>query len=322
MKREFLYLFVISAISLCFGAHYPFPQNKVTYGIKVVGDSSADVQYVYNSWLSGYYQEQDTLARITWDNDSQTASEGIGYGMLIMVCMDNAQNNTRPKFDKLWRYYKKFRDYNGVMNWKIDKFSSVAYDGQGGATDADLDAAAALILAYRQWGDTTYFSDARDLASAIWQVEVNSDRFLKPGDSWDGQQDPSYFNTGAMELFKSVDANDWSTVINNCYDLLYKVCDTATGFPPDWCDQDGTIPSGEGFGWEAIRVPWRMAWAYSWFGREDAAKIDNKIAIWIRRATGDNPSAIKSLYMLDGTPQGDGNAAYAGGLSCAGMTSA
>jgi hypothetical protein len=120
MKCEFLHLFVIVAISLSFGAHYPFPQNKVTYGIKVVGDSSADVQNVYNSWLSGYYQEQDTLARITWDNDSQTASEGIGYGMLIMVCMDNAQNNTRPKFDKLWRYYKKFRDYNGVMNWKID----------------------------------------------------------------------------------------------------------------------------------------------------------------------------------------------------------
>ena len=322
MKREFPYLFVIAAISLSFGAHYPFPQNKVTYGIKVVGDSSADVQYVYNSWLSGYYQEQDTLARITWDNDSQTASEGIGYGMLIMVCMDNAQNNTRPKFDKLWRYYKKFRDYNGVMNWKIDRFLGVAFDGQGGATDADLDAAAALILAYRQWGDTTYFSDARDLASAIWQVEVNADHFLKPGDSWDGQQDPSYFNTAAMELFKSVDANDWSTVINNCYDLLYKVCDTATGLPPDWCDQDGTIPSGEGFGWEAIRVPWRMAWAYSWFGREDAAKIDNKIVAWIRRATGNSPSAIKSLYTLDGTPQGDGNAAYAGGLSCAGMTSA
>jgi hypothetical protein len=65
-----------------------------------------------------------------------------------------------------------------------------------------------------------------------------------------------------------------------------------------------------------------MAWAYSWFGREDAAKIDNKIVAWIRRATGNSPSAIKSLYTLDGTPQGDGNAAYAGGLSCAGMTSA
>jgi hypothetical protein len=65
-----------------------------------------------------------------------------------------------------------------------------------------------------------------------------------------------------------------------------------------------------------------MAWAYSWFGREDAAKIDDKIATWIRRATGDSPSAIKSLYTLEGIPQGDGNAAYAGGLSCAGMISA
>jgi endoglucanase len=318
MKILFSILFVFSLVS---AANYPFPQNKVAFGIKVTTDGSADVQSVYQSWLSGYYEEQGDLARIDWDTKSQTVSEGIGYGLLIMVCMDNAQNNTRPKFDKLWRYYKKFRNNNGVMNWKIDGFNAVTGDGKNGATDAELDAATALVLAYRQWGDESYKSDAVALISAIWNTEVNANRYLKPGDAWDTKKNLSYFSTGALELFKSVDSHDWSTVITKSFTLLKKVCNSTTGLPPDWCSEDGNTLMGQ-FGYEAVRVPWRMAWAYSWFGQKDAGDIDAKIATWIRGATGNSPSAIKANYSLTGSAQENSNAAFTGALSCAGMTSA
>jgi endo-1,4-beta-D-glucanase Y len=302
--------------------NFPFPQNKVLHGIKTTSDVSAVVQSTYETWLSTYYVEQDSLARITWDNKGQTASEGIAYGMLIMVCMDNPQNKTHEKFDKLWRYYKKFKDNFGVMHWKIDGFSSVASDGQSGATDAELDAATALILAYRQWGDQKYLTDVRELLSAVWHAEIDEKGFLKPGDMWDERKNLSYFNIGAMQLFKSVDTNNWSNVIRNSVDLIKKVCDTATGLPPDWCSQDGQYVFG-GFGWEAIRVPWRMAWAYSWFGTIEAFDINNKIIKWIRQTTSDNPGAIKSLYSQSGIPSSDtSNTAYTGGLTCAGMISA
>lgn len=51
---------------------------------------------------------------------------------------------------------KRWLDGTGLMNWKIDGFSGVA--GGGGATDADLDAATALVLAFRQWSDQTYLA--------------------------------------------------------------------------------------------------------------------------------------------------------------------
>jgi hypothetical protein len=219
MKCKIIYFFILCVVSISFAANFPFPQNKVMYGIKTTTDVSADVESAYQSWLSGYYEEQDSLARIDWDTKSQTVSEGIGYGMLIMVCMDNSQNNTRTKFDKLWRYYKKFRNSNGVMNWKIDGFSGVSGDGKNGATDAELDAATALVLAYRQWADQTYLKDAQTLINAIWTHEVNANKYLKPGDAWDTKKDPSYFSTGGMELFKSVDSRDWSTVMANSFTL-------------------------------------------------------------------------------------------------------
>jgi hypothetical protein len=86
MKFKFS-LIVILVVQFSYGAKFPFPQNKVLHGIKATGDVSAIVQSTFESWLSTYYVEQDSLARITWDNKGQTASEGIAYGMLIMVCM-------------------------------------------------------------------------------------------------------------------------------------------------------------------------------------------------------------------------------------------
>jgi endo-1,4-beta-D-glucanase Y len=208
------------------------------------------------------------------------------------------------------------------MHWKIDGFSNVAADGQSGATDAELDAAAALILAYRQWGDQRYLTDVKELITAIWKTEVNDEGFLKPGDIWDERKNPSYFNIGAMELFKTVDTNNWARVIKNSFDLLKKVCDTATGLPPDWCSQDGEYVFG-GFGWEAVRVPWRMAWTYSWFGTAEAYTINNKIIKWIRQTTSNNPKEIKSLYSQSGIPSSDtSNTAFTGGLTCAGLIKA
>jgi endo-1,4-beta-D-glucanase Y len=321
MKLIVIQFSILCFLSINLAANYPFPQNKVAYGIKTTSDVASDVESVYQSWLSRYYREQDSLARITWDNDSQTVSEGIGYGMLIMVCMDNAQNNTRPKFDKLWRYYKKFRDNDSVMNWKINGFTSVADDGSSGATDAEMDVATALVLAFRQWGDSAYCRDAQTLINAIWTYEVNSNGYLKPGDIWDNLKDPSYFSTGGMQLFQSVDAHDWSTVMANSFSLLKKVCQDTTGLPPDWCSEDGASITGE-FGWEAVRVPWRMAWAYSWFGQQDAAEIDAKIVTWIRTETQNDPTAIKSLYTRAGVAQSDtANTAFTGALTCAGMPS-
>jgi hypothetical protein len=88
---------------------FPFPQDqKYAFGIKPTGANHNDVQAAYNIFVKNYYEESGDMARIKWDTPTQTVSEGIGYGMLIMCYMDNATNNTQAKFDKLWAYYQHF----------------------------------------------------------------------------------------------------------------------------------------------------------------------------------------------------------------------
>jgi endo-1,4-beta-D-glucanase Y len=319
MKKRYVFLSIVFATSIIFAANYPFPQNRVNFGIKATTAAASDVQAAFDQWKKKFYEENGTEARIKFDDKTQTVSEGIGYGMLIMVCMDNSHNSTQDEFDKLWSYYKKHCNGNGLMNWKINGFSDVV--GKNGATDGDLDAATGLVLAFRQWGNEKYRTDARELIEKIWTFEVNADKYLKPGDAWDTKKNPSYFSTGALELFKSVDTHDWDAVIKNSYTLIKTVANSSSGLVPDWCSQDGNTQEGE-FGYDAVRTPWRLAWAYAWFGHPDAATICTKMATWIRSSTNENPAAIKSGYTRSGSAQVSySNATYTGLLSCAGMVS-
>jgi endo-1,4-beta-D-glucanase Y len=303
-------------------AKFPFPaKGGYKYGIWANSENfSNEVQKNYSEWLSKYYEESGNLARIKFDNPSETVSEGIGYGMLIMVYMDNSLNNTKEKFNKLWNYYKKFPNENQLMHWKINGFTNVSK--QNAATDAELDVAVGLLMAFYQWGDQSYLTDAKDLIGKIWKYEVNERKYLKPGDVWDGDKNPSYFSTAAFELFKSVDNNDWSTLTTNSYNLIKKVQHSTSGLVPDWCSEAGN-PTGQSFGYDAVRTPWRMAWAYAWYNHGDAKVINDKIASWIISKTGSKPADIKAGYSLDGNATvGYGNALYTSALTCAGMCSA
>ena len=286
---------------------YPFPQAvKYVYGIKPSNISNDRIQACYTDFVTRLYEENTdkTMARIKWDTESMTVSEGIGYGMIIMVYMDNATNNTQVKFDKLWKYYNSFLNKNRLMNWKINGFTGVTTDGVNAATDAELDVAIGLLEAFKQWGDEKYLNDAKVLIDTISKVEINASGYIKPGDTWDLEKNCSYFCTGALELFKKSTTFDWAKVIANSYSLMKKARNTTTGLIPNWCSEQGT-PSTHGergqFTYDAIRIPWRLAWAYCWYGHEDAKTICSDMASWITAKTSGDPAKICDKYNLDGS---------------------
>ena len=167
MKRLLcLSLLIIFPAAIIFAApKYPFPQNvRYSYGISPTKVNAEKVQEAFDEFME-LYEEQGGLARIKHDNLQNSVSEGIAYGMLLLVYMDNDENNTQPKFDKIWAYYNNFLDPKGLMNWKISGFSQPTSDGRNSATDAELDAAVALMQAYKQWGDEKYLNDAKTLIS-------------------------------------------------------------------------------------------------------------------------------------------------------------
>ena len=345
---------LLGAIGIATAQNYPFPQNyQYPYGEIYTGNNVQNtLQSLYTAWKSNYYVTSGDLGRVKFvqegEDGTNSVSEGIAYGMLIFVYMDNAQNNTQSDFDRLWRYYKKNSNNNGVMNWKVNAFTGQVTAGSGnanGATDADLDAAQALLMAHKQWGSNgsiNYLNEAKTLINAIWNHEVNSARHLKPGDMFDDYKNPCYFITNAMQLFAYVESKEgwqthsWSSVISNCYSLIKKTRDNSTGLVPDWCYENGGHLSGlingkfeSIFGYDAVRVPWRMAHAYAWYGHQDAYDIAAKIVDWAQ-AKYSNPDDIVDGYKLNGTPGtglggslsswGTGkNACFKGGVSMAAM---
>jgi endo-1,4-beta-D-glucanase Y len=313
--------------------NFPFPQKnaKYPYGIVPTTVDPAKIQKAYDEFMKLYEEDNATgLARIKHDQTANTVSEGIGYGMMILVYMDNDQNKTQAKFDKLWAYYNKYLDTKGLMNWKIVGFTGPATDGKNSATDAELDAAVGLMQAYKQWGDEKYLKDAKDLIAKIAKEEVNKTRYLKPGDSWDSEKNPSYFSTAALQLFKNVSTFGWDTVVNNSYTLIKKVQNSTTGLIPNWCSEQG-VPSAASsydenrgaYTYDATRTPWRMAWAYSWYGHKDAKDICTKLASWIKTTTSNDPTNVVDGYKLDGTDIGGYvNTTFVGPFGCAGMVDA
>ncbi len=322
MGNRFICIAVCSALFCqAFCAQFPFPQSKAyPYGIQTTRIDPQQIQSFYQYWKQTYYEEQGDLARIKFDSPDFTVSEGVAYGMVIMVYMDNEQNDTRDEFDKLWRYYNRFSNQNGLMNWKVYKFQNVA--ATGAASDAEVDAALALLMAHKQWRDQRYLDEATTLITRIRQHEVNGRKYLKPGDQWDDKKNPSYFSTAAFALFSELDDREfWAEVSANSYALIQQCRNATTGYIPDWCSEQGA-PLSSAMSYDGIRTPWRMAWAYAWFGHADAKDIAHTIAETIRNVADEHPGRASGPFQLDGGMGQHTNACFIGGMTVPGMVDA
>ncbi|MBK8808428.1 MAG: CIA30 family protein [Bacteroidales bacterium] len=345
MKKSLLFITCVFITLYSWGQNFAFPQNVTyQYGIKASTPDTDRIQSLYATWKNNHYEDgaasgNTGFARVKFDspNQNQTVSEGIGYGMLIFVYMENATNKTQSDFNKLYAYYKKFGRKNGyLMEWKINGYSSVLEAGS--ATDGDLDVALALVLAHKQWGSTgtvNYIKEAENLIDAIWQYQViSSSKLIKPGDHWDNALNPCYFTTATIKLFNEVQTqegfsktHDWASVYSTSQTYL-KNSQSSKGLWPDWtntsttptaCKPQSIGGGGCDFSWDACRTPWRVAWDYIWWGSSDAQTMSAKTATF---------TDTKSATNLNGpmTTNGDAlspsynNSVFIGGLAASYMT--
>ena len=240
-----------------------------------------------------------------------TVSEGIGYGMLITLFQGDWD-----AFNRLWIYSQAYRNSayasgRGLMPWLTSSFSWDIPD-ESSATDADLDIATSLVLAYYKTGNTAYLSDALTLIAALWDNEVNlSNNLLYSGDTptWKAAANPSYnlsyFSPVALRLFAHVDQNhDWTSVLNAQYTYMMNIQAAGTGVFPDWSDGSGNAinpPNNSAtntywtFNKESVRIPWRIAWDYYWFSDERAASVLNTLNNFIMARSNNDPLSIPAV---------------------------
>ena len=101
------------------GANFPFPQHRAA-GACFFPPSCADADMLagwsaYKTALIVPDMANDGALRVKRPSDgNDTVSEGISYGMLFSVYM-----NDKTTFDGIWKYEQKHLDPKGLMHWKI-----------------------------------------------------------------------------------------------------------------------------------------------------------------------------------------------------------
>jgi endo-1,4-beta-D-glucanase Y len=302
------------------GAPFKFPQNYrsqyCTYPTLV---KSSWAQSAYMRWKSELVTSDGAggFRRVRRPNNEMdtTVSEGIGYGMILSVVMDD-----QPLFDDLWNYSQQYLNQNGLMNWLVDSGGKIGMNGNGAATDADEDMAWALALADKKWGgkgslNSDYLTLAKAQIGRIWDHEVDHGRgeLLLAGDSWGWQvpYNPSYFAPNQYRLFAKVSGNDgWNEVIDKGYEMLGKVQSSewgnaSNGLVPAWTNDAGVpTPAFDGaptnFQYDAIRTPFRIAQDYCDFGEPRAKAYLQKVSTFF---SGIGAAKIVDGYELNGTPK-------------------
>lgn len=209
-------------------------------------------------------------------NPDRTVSEGQAYAMLRAVMIDDPDT-----FDRTLRWAEEnlarttpdgeLIDTLWAWKWGQDEQDTWRILDENFATDADIDAATALIVAARRWNRPDYLELAQVKLQDIWNLstveapstlfnnglnteldpEANPNaglpaegkRYLIPGPifAFQPQPDlvylnPSYFAPYAFRLFAQVDPDrDWLSLVDSSYDILDASSQfSPAGLPSDW----------------------------------------------------------------------------------------
>ncbi len=250
-----------------------------------------------------------------------TVSEGIAYGMVIAVYM-----NEQTMFDEFWKYSQLYLTGNGLMHWYISA-NGESVLGEGAASDADEDIAWALVMADKQWGgagtlDKPYIELANDQINRVWEHEMlksedTSGRLLRVGDSWGNNWETvniSYFAPSYYRTFAAVTGNaEWNDAAQTSYDTMNNSLkpengNDANGLVPAWSTSSGD-PNGGVWGdkpapthyqYDSCRTPFRIGLDYCFHGQELAKEYTAKTSSFFSAI---GVPTIVDGYELNGTPK-------------------
>jgi len=258
----------------------------------VVMNPNANSDLLQQSWQA-YRQRfiQGDGRVIDREAGDRSTSEGQAYAMLRAVLMDD-----RDTFDRVLTWGEnnlqrkkpdgRRNDYLWLWKWgKDDKGNWGAIDSNF-ASDGDLDATTALILASHRWNRPEYLELARSKLQDLWTLatlESGAQRYFLPGarDVFQPQPDrvylnPSYLAPYAFRLFAQADpSHNWMALVDSSYRVLDQSAKLSqVGLPSDWVlleTDSGNLRSSQNeqlksiYGFDAYRVWWRVSLDAVWF---------------------------------------------------------
>jgi len=312
-------------------SHAPFPRGTLR-PTKSVDDLDQAIAIFYDVWKGRYVipgcgeGQLRIKADAGEDGKATTVSEGQGYGMVIVALMAGHDPEAQPVFDQLLHYARKHPSSidRRLMAWAQSEHCQDIM-GRDSATDGDLDIAYALLLADMQWGSAgvvNYRHEAEQTLEAIVQHTVDPATHLTLLGDWvapDGDYAKATRSSDWMidhfRVFATVAPGDWLPTIDAHLDLATHMQVTfapLTGLLPDFITDMGDAPrpapanfleaaTDGDYAWNACRTPWRLGVDALVSGDERSIAAVRRMTEWVRKVTGDDPSAIGESYKLDGT---------------------
>jgi endo-1,4-beta-D-glucanase Y len=258
-------------------------------------------------FLDRYMTSDGRVSRI--DQGGDTVGEGQAYGMLMAAAIGDEK-----RFDAMWDWTKSnIRRSDGLLAflWKDGKVVN-----PDAASDADLDAARALLAASCRFKRPDLKRDALKLGKAVLAHEIVTP---KPGTvvlvagQWATKSpitiNPSYFSPATFAAFQKLTRDvRWGTLSGTSRTITSQLLKGSSRLPPDWGQLHGLQPVPTGppdnpssaaeFTFDAPRTLMRMAEDPNPDGRRIAARM---WPVFKGRA----PSAIPVEHDLTGRPIGN-----------------
>jgi oligosaccharide reducing-end xylanase len=281
--------------------------------------------------------ERGPLAYVYDMGNDDVRSEGMSYGMMIAVQMDQKRD-----FDALWNWAKTFMQVKtadhpvyGYFAWKLRRDGTAADEMP--APDGEEYFATALLFAANRWGKGEgiydYQREALELLDAMKNRKpitgtVNGQRQTTAAELFNPEHrmvrfspdianfetngdhtDPSYHLPAFYEVWAlygpQADRAFWSEAAQQSREHFVKATHPVTALSPDYSNFDGTPKAAS---WDAHTVDFRydawrtaMNWSvdYAWWAKDsrEVALSDRLLKFFSEQ--GDN---YPSTYELDGTP--------------------
>lgn len=236
---------------------------------------------------------------IDYEASDRSTSEGQAYALLRAVLINDpatfaltlnwSENNLQrqaggKRTDSLWAW-KWGRKEDG--NWGVIDSNF--------ASDGDIDAITALILASRRWNRPEYLELAKVKLQDLWNLSTISEpqgkRYLLPGpvaafvpNASTLYLNPSYFAPYGFRIFAQVDPqHDWLSLVDSSYQVLEDSAKlSSVGLPSDWValntktGQYQTLPASSTlkslYSFDSYRVWWRLSLDAAWFNSPQAQR--------------------------------------------------
>ena len=298
--------------------------------------TGASIKYLtdmYAKWKTTFVTPCGGNCVLRPENANDVVSEGIAYGMLIAVNM-----NDKALFDALWSYEQSHKAAGNLMTWclgsvKSGGAGSTCSQSGGSATDADEDMAFALYVAGKQWGGS-YASTASSVISDIYSNDMDTTNLLPTGGSNYGHDvsshvtNPSYFAPAYYRIFATIDtahASQWNSIASNSYTAISNVANSSTGLLPAWCQNKCASAGSNGaaddgiYQYDAHRVPWRLGVDACWNGTTTGKTFLTNNSKFFTNQSSSGIGRVYDKYTLTGSVYSDAQINSTSAIGTAGV---